>query len=64
LHGLEQVQVVTSLHSEDMAKGRLHEKIYDPAWNANHQPSAYRKLPAVGDSADVANATRSMPPTW
>ena len=40
------------------AKGETHEKVYDVAWSGNRQPDAKTgKVPAVGDTVDVANAT-------
>jgi hypothetical protein len=39
------------------AKGELHEKVYDVAWSDNRKPGADGKLPSVGNSVDVANAT-------
>ena len=40
------------------AKGELHEKIYDVAWFGGRKPDAKTgKLPPVGTTVDVANAT-------
>jgi len=41
------------------AKGGLHEQVYDVAWGDadKRQPGANGKLPPVGDTVDVANAT-------
>ena len=39
------------------AKGARQEKIYDVAWSDNRKPGADGKLPAVGNTVDVANAT-------
>jgi len=39
------------------AKGKLHEKVYDVAWSDNRKPNAKGKLPSVGSTVDVANAT-------
>jgi hypothetical protein len=40
------------------AKGVLHEKVYDVAWSGDRKPDATTgKLPPVGDTVDVANAT-------
>jgi hypothetical protein len=39
------------------AKGEVHEKIYDVAWSGGRKPGADAKLPAVGNTVDVANAT-------
>jgi hypothetical protein len=37
--------------------GTLHEKVYDVAWSGNRKPEANGKLPSVGDTVDLANAT-------
>jgi hypothetical protein len=41
------------------AKGDVHERIYDVAWGDadKRQPGADGRLPPVGDTVDVANAT-------
>ena len=39
------------------AKGELHEKIYDVVWGGDRKPDAKGKLPSVGSTVDVANAT-------
>jgi hypothetical protein len=39
------------------AGGELHEKIYDVAWGGDRTPDAQGKLPSVGNTVDVANAT-------
>ena len=41
------------------AKGQTQEKVYDVVWSdaATRKPDANGKLPAVGDTVDVANAT-------
>jgi hypothetical protein len=41
------------------AKGALHEKVYDVAWSGNRQAGADGKLPSVGSTVDVPNATWS-----
>ena len=38
-------------------KGDLHEQVYDVAWSDDRQPNAEGKLPSVGNTVDVANAT-------
>lgn len=35
--------------------GELHEKVYDVAWSGERKPDAHGKLPAVGNTVDVAN---------
>jgi hypothetical protein len=37
--------------------GTLHEKVYDVAWSDDRKPDADGRLPAVGSTVDVANAT-------
>ena len=39
------------------AKGELHEKVYDVAWSGDRKPSADGKLPAVGNTVNVAKAS-------
>jgi Protein of unknown function (DUF3604) len=40
------------------AKGQLHEKIYDVTWSAGRKPDPKTgKLPSVGNTVDVENAT-------
>jgi hypothetical protein len=37
--------------------GETHEKVYDVVWSGDRKPGADGKLPAVGNTVDVANAT-------
>jgi len=39
------------------AKGELHEKVYDVVWSGDRKPGTDGKLPAVGNTVDVPNAT-------
>jgi hypothetical protein len=39
------------------AAGERHEKVYDVAWSGARKPGADGKLPPVGNTVDVANAT-------
>ncbi len=39
------------------AQGNMQEKIYDVAWSGDRKPGADGKVPAVGSTVDVANAT-------
>jgi hypothetical protein len=39
------------------AKGQTHEKVYDVAWSGDRKPGADGKLPPVGSTVDVGNAT-------
>ena len=41
------------------SKGKTHEKVYDVAWSGDRKPNSKGKLPAVGNTVDVANATWS-----
>jgi len=38
-------------------KNTRHEKVYDVVWSGDRQPGPDGKLPAVGNTVDVANAT-------
>ena len=40
-----------------MRPGQLHEKVYDVVWSDDRKPGADGKLPPVGNTVDVANAT-------
>jgi hypothetical protein len=53
---LDRIQIVKGWLD---SKGRTHEKVYDVAWGDadRRQPGADGKLPAVGNTVDVANAT-------
>ncbi|MGB5296005.1 MAG: DUF3604 domain-containing protein, partial [Thermoanaerobaculia bacterium] len=39
------------------AKGETHEKVYDVAWSDNRQPGRDGKLPPVGNTVNVADAS-------
>jgi hypothetical protein len=39
------------------ADGKLAEKVYDVAWSGDRKPGTDGKLPSVGSTVDVANAT-------
>jgi Protein of unknown function (DUF3604) len=39
------------------ADGKLEEKVYDVAWSGDRKPSTDGKLPLVGNTVDVPNAT-------
>ena len=41
------------------AEGNVHEKIHDVAWGGDREPGADGKLPPVGNTVDVPNATWS-----
>jgi len=55
---LDRVQIIKGWMD---ASGKLNEKIYDVAWGDadKRQPGADGKLPPVGDTVDVVNATWS-----
>ena len=39
------------------ANGKTHEKIYDVAWSDNRKPDSDGKLPLVGNTVDIKNAS-------
>jgi hypothetical protein len=41
------------------AKGEVHEKVYDVVWSGTRKPGADGKVPLVGSTVDVPNATWS-----
>jgi hypothetical protein len=52
---LDRVQVIKGWLD---SKGETHEKVYDVAWSGDRKPDPKTgKLPAVGDTVDVRNAT-------
>jgi hypothetical protein len=52
---LDRVQIIKGWLD---GKGETHEKIYDVAWSGDRKPdSKTGKLPAVGNTVDVPNAT-------
>jgi hypothetical protein len=51
---LDRVQIIKGWLD---AAGELHEKVYDVAWSGGRKPGADGKLPSVGSTVDVANAT-------
>jgi hypothetical protein len=51
---LDRVQIVKGWLDD---KGALHEQVYDIAWSGGRKPGADGKVPAVGTTVDVANAT-------
>ena len=53
---LDRIQIVKGWLNAD---GSLHEQVYDVAWSGERQPGADGKLPAVGNTVDVTNATWS-----
>ena len=53
---LDRIQIIKGWLDK---KGKTHEKVYDVVWSGDRKPGANRKLPAVGNTVDVANATWS-----
>ncbi len=53
---LDRVQIVKGWHEAD---GSLHEKVYDVAWSGERQPDTKGKLPPVGNTVNVGEATWS-----
>jgi hypothetical protein len=53
---LDRIQIVKGWVD---ASGQAQEKIFDVVWSGNRKPGADGKLPPVGDTVDVANATWS-----
>ena len=51
---LDRIQIVKGWLD---AGGKTHEKVYDVAWSGDRQPDVDGKLPPVGNTVDVANAT-------
>jgi hypothetical protein len=51
---LDRIQIVKGWVD---ATGAPHEQVYDVAWSGDRKPGADGKLPPVGNTVDVANAT-------
>ncbi|MCP4256773.1 MAG: DUF3604 domain-containing protein [Planctomycetes bacterium] len=51
---LDRIQIIKGWMDK---KGKTHEKVYDVAWSDNRKPDSKGKLPPVGNTVDVANAT-------
>lgn len=51
---LDRIQVVKGWVDAD---GKTHEKVHDVAWSGDRDPGADGRLPAVGNTVDVATAT-------
>jgi hypothetical protein len=51
---LDRVQVVKGWLD---AQGKTYEKVYDVAWSGNRKPGKNGKLPPVGNTVDVKNAS-------
>jgi hypothetical protein len=50
---LDRIQVIKGWLDK---KGKTHEKVYDVTWSGDRSPGSNGKLPAVGNTVDVANA--------
>ena len=53
---LDRIQIVKGWLDDG---GKRHEKVYDVVWSGDRKPDAKGKLPPVGNTVDVANATWS-----
>jgi hypothetical protein len=51
---LDRIQIVKGWRD---AAGELHEQVHDVVWSGERMPGADGKLPPVGDTVDIANAT-------
>jgi Protein of unknown function (DUF3604) len=51
---LDRIQIVKGWLD---SAGELHEKVHDVAWSGDRKPGGDGKLPSVGSTVDVANAT-------
>jgi hypothetical protein len=51
---LDRIQIVKGWLD---GKGKTHEKVYDVAWSDNRKVDKNEKLPAVGNTVDIKNAT-------
>jgi len=53
---LDRIQIVKGWLD---SRGRVQERVYDVAWSGQREPGSDGKLPPVGNTVDVANATWS-----
>ncbi len=53
---LDRVQIIKGWLEAD---GTAREKVYDVVWSGDRQPGTNGKLPSVGNTVDIANATWS-----
>jgi hypothetical protein len=51
---LDRIQIIKGWMD---GEAELHEQVYDVVWSGNRSPAADGKLPSVGNTVDVANAT-------
>jgi hypothetical protein len=53
---LDRIQIVKGWLDKD---GKTHEKVHDVVWSGERKPGADGKLPPVGNTVDIVNATWS-----
>jgi hypothetical protein len=51
---LDRIQIIKGWMD---SKGETHEKVYDVVWSGDRKPDVNGKLPSVGNTVDVSNAT-------
>jgi hypothetical protein len=51
---LDRIQIIKGWLDKD---GKTHEKVHDVVWSGDRTPDASGKLPSVGNTVDVVNAT-------
>ncbi len=51
---LDRIQIIKGWLEND---GNTHEKVYDVTWSGNRRPGSDGKVPAVGNTVDVATAS-------
>ncbi|GMR05659.1 MAG: DUF3604 domain-containing protein [Gammaproteobacteria bacterium] len=51
---LDRIQIIKGWLDKD---GKTHEKVYDVTWSGDRKPDAKGKLPPVGNTVDVKNAS-------
>ena len=51
---LDRIQIVKGWLDKD---GKAQEKVYDVVWSGDRKPDVNGKVPPVGNTVDVANAT-------
>lgn len=51
---LDRIQIVKGWLDK---KGKTHEKVYDVVWSDKRKPNKKGKLPAVGNTVDIKNAS-------
>jgi hypothetical protein len=51
---LDRIQIIKGWMD---SRGNTHEKVYDVIWGGERKPGADGKLPPVGNTVDIANAT-------